>query len=156
MRQREEAQDTGSRLASRYGKRRTGQRGDQPPLPSSVCPSHRSGSKTNLPEHASRGGSPYGGGGPEWHIAAFSREYSRLTRTLDAYCPEHYILYLERGIISVKTPVSPDLCEEELAAFEAEPYEFDEDEKARLKKGAAFDSLVEADRFLTEHKKEGG
>lgn len=93
---------------------------------------------------------------PEWHIAAFSREYSRLTRTLDAYCPEHYILYLERGIISVKTPVSPDLREEELAAFEAEPYEFDEGEKARLIKGAAFDSLVEADRFLTEHKKEGG
>ena len=59
----EEAQDTGSRLASRYGKRRTGQRGDKPPLPRSVCPSHRSGSKTNLPEHASRGGSPYGGGG---------------------------------------------------------------------------------------------
>ncbi len=90
---------------------------------------------------------------PEWHIAAFSREYTRLTRSVDKYCPDHFLLYLDGGVISVRTPVSPELDEKELVSFDAGPYIFDGSELDLLNEGVSFDSLVEADRYLSEHKK---
>lgn len=93
---------------------------------------------------------------PDWSIAAFSREYVRLTKTMDVYCPDHYILYMRGGKLTVTTPVAPELNEEELASFTSERYSFPDKELERMTKGLAFDSLLEVENYISRYKKQGG
>lgn len=90
---------------------------------------------------------------PEWSIKSFTREYALLERNIEGYCPEHFLLFYEQKRLSVYTVTEPWLKLEKLMSFDPSPYLFTEDELDELKNGAAFNSLIELDRYTDKHKK---
>ncbi|MCR5809249.1 MAG: hypothetical protein K6G56_06760 [Clostridiales bacterium] len=83
-----------------------------------------------------------------WKVEAFSREFVQLSRELDCFCPEHFILRLKRDKLQILTVSEPELDEVALFEESALLYRFDDDEKDLLKDGVGFDSLKELDGFL--------
>lgn len=88
---------------------------------------------------------------PEWQIDSFSREYAALSRSIDGYCPEHFILRLRKEKLWLYKASEPDLSEARLFTFDPSVYSFDSEEQNALKKGIAFDSLRLLDSFLEAH-----
>ena len=91
---------------------------------------------------------------PEWSIESFSRENVILKRSIDGYCPDHHIVFLEGDRIVVYSVVEPELNLEKLLDFDSAPFDLGAVEIAFLKKGVAFSSLKELDDYTDRFKKQ--
>ncbi|MBR3382288.1 MAG: hypothetical protein IKG85_04540 [Clostridia bacterium] len=90
---------------------------------------------------------------PEWEIEEFTREYVLMTRSIDGFCPEHHVIFLEGDKLVVYSIVEPELKLEKLLDFDSSPYELGPAEKLLLKKGVAFSSLKELDDYTDRYRK---
>lgn len=90
---------------------------------------------------------------PDWHIELYSERFVVMTRTVDGYCPDHYILFLEGSRLRIARTAEPDFKLLTVLRQDASPYEFDAATAEMLRSGMAFDSLARLEDFVGQHQK---
>lgn len=84
----------------------------------------------------------------EYNIEIFDVDLVRLSKSVDAYCPEHYMIKAGDNCIIITRADSKNGLQKEVMRLMINLEGFDSDTLSEIKKGRAFDSLEEINTFL--------
>lgn len=85
---------------------------------------------------------------PDDTIEIFDAEYVRMAKSVDGYCPAHYLLTMGEGVLVISKMDLATLAQKEVMRIIADTSALDEDSLAALSKGVTFDSLEDINAYL--------
>lgn len=85
---------------------------------------------------------------PDYTIEIFDAEYVRMAKSVEGYCPEHYLLTMGADALVISKMDLATLAQKEVMRIIADTSALDEEALAALSEGVTFDSLEDINAYL--------
>lgn len=85
---------------------------------------------------------------PGYTVEIFDTEYVRMAKSVDGYCPEHYILTMGDEALVISRMDMETLSQKEVMRIITDTSSFDGEALSALENGIAFDSLEDINAYL--------